>query len=160
MTIKSTTDTKPATSTRRAEDSFRREPAKPAPVTPLDRRAQRNVENLKGGNNFSSASLPKVSGVAGKQSVEVTGQRGIDAMRTIREIQEGVETRTAALEAVNERVKASETKLAEHLTHLQHTLTPSSKRVIGFTVSSQRACVAGSNRDSRVSLPTLRFSRS
>lgn len=123
MTIKSTTDTKPATSTRRAEDSFRREPAKPAPVTPLDRRAQRNVENLKGGSNFSSASLPKVSGVAGKQSVEVTGQRGIDAMRTIREIQEGVETRTAALEAVNERVKASETKLAEHLTHLQHTLT-------------------------------------
>jgi hypothetical protein len=42
---------------------------------------------------------------------------------TIEEVQQGIETRTAALDAANDKVKASETKLAEHLTHLQHTLT-------------------------------------
>ncbi len=129
MTIKSTTEPRRTTPTRHSEDAFTQAaPAKRAEVQPsLDRRAQRNLTNLGGGSNFSSSNLKPV-GVASKQSTgamtPALEQRGFDAIGTIREVQEGVETRTAALESANEAVKASETALAEHLAHLQHALTP------------------------------------
>lgn len=131
MTVKSTTETRSttaSTTTRRAETPRAPEPVK---TTPLDRRAQRNLQNLRGTSSFSSPSLQPVGAtpakfttpvVAAKSPAEVE-QRGFDAIKTIQDVQLGVLTRTEALAAANEKVKASETTLAEHLKHLEHALS-------------------------------------
>jgi hypothetical protein len=111
-------------------------PEAPEPVIEpaLDRRAQRNLTNLTGGSNFSSASLPQVTrrnpaaapdaAAALAASPQVLQQRGVEAARTLMEVRSGVETRTVALNRANEAVRRAETELGTHLVRLQHTLTP------------------------------------
>lgn len=90
----------------------------------LDRRAQRNLSNLAGASNFSSSNLPKVGGAMTRQSTPVAKAAGPDPVDVQAEIQDGLITRTDALTAANDAVQESETKLAEHLTHLKDVLPP------------------------------------
>lgn len=111
---------------QQAADGF--EVKKPAPAAAsgvaLDRRAQRNLSNLAGTSNFSSANLPPVGGAPVKQSTPVDKSRATDPVDVQAEIQDGLITRTDALTAANESVEKAEAKLAEHLTHLKDVLTP------------------------------------
>lgn len=106
-------------------DSFETKKPAAAPEVALDRRAQRNLSNLGGVSNFSSANLPKVGAAASKQSATpVAKSAAADAVDVQAEIQDGLITRTDALESANDAVQARETELAAHLTHLKDVLTP------------------------------------
>lgn len=87
----------------------------------LDRRAQRNLQNLEGGSNFSSSSLPAVQR---RGQISPTDQaRGVDAFRAIDSIRNGVETRRMALDGANDRVRDAEARLATQLGSLQPSMT-------------------------------------
>lgn len=87
----------------------------------LDRRAQRNLQNLEGGSNFSSSSLPAVSATAPRTATSQA--RGVEAFRAVDEIRTGVETRRMALDGANDRVREAEARLATQLGSLQPSMT-------------------------------------